>query len=161
MNVAGFSEAAASAIHIGIQNDLTVPVVSLPALAVLKLSAWLERHTQTDKDALDFFLLARTYHGIADHANRFYGDEADLLRAADYDPELAGAALLGRDAAGLCSAATGNRLQQLFSGSALRQKLIDQMTRTSMQLGDEQAAAKAQRCLVVFENAFKRVPHST
>jgi predicted nucleotidyltransferase len=43
------------------------------------------------------------YYERAGNENRLYEEHADLLKTCDYDPELAGAALLGADAAAICS----------------------------------------------------------
>jgi predicted nucleotidyltransferase len=62
MSVVGFREAAHTAIPIVVDEALTVPVVALPALSLLKLTAWLDRHQETDKDAIDLLMLLRLYH---------------------------------------------------------------------------------------------------
>ncbi len=102
MNVAGFSGARTSALMIQIAADLVVPVASLPSLAVLKLIAWHDRHRETPKDATDFLLIARHY-ADAGNLDRLYETESHLLQATNFDPELAGAMLLGKDAAAVCS----------------------------------------------------------
>jgi predicted nucleotidyltransferase len=102
MNVAGFSEARASALLVELAEGLVAPVASLPSLAMLKLIAWRERHLQSQKDATDFLLIARHYADAGNY-HRLYETEAALLQAANFDPELAGAALLGKDAAAVSS----------------------------------------------------------
>ena len=79
-------------------EDLAIPVISLPSLAVLKLIAWCDRHTETANDATDFLLIARRY-AAAGNLDRLYETEPELLRAVEFDPDLAGAILLGKDAA--------------------------------------------------------------
>lgn len=71
-------------------------IISLPAMAVLKILAWNDRR-ERDKHASDVMLLLRHYHA-AGQFDRLYDEASDLLAAVDYDIELAGAALLGRDA---------------------------------------------------------------
>jgi predicted nucleotidyltransferase len=81
--------------------DLVVPVASLPAQAMLKIIAWKDRHAVDRKDATDLlFLLA--WYGEAGNLERLYADDAfDLIERHEHDPNIGGAALLGRDMAGI------------------------------------------------------------
>ena len=45
MNVAGFGEALEAAVEVELADDVVVLVASLPALAMLKILAWRDRHT--------------------------------------------------------------------------------------------------------------------
>lgn len=140
MTVAGFGEASLSAVHVQVDTDLIVPTASLPAQAVLKLIAWMDRGQRIDKDATDFLLLISNYHS-AGNEDRLYEVELELLAAAGYDLEIAGAMLLGKDAACLCSAPTAARLTVLFSNEHYHQRLLDQMIRQVL-LGERDADAK-------------------
>jgi predicted nucleotidyltransferase len=115
MNVAGFSEAADAAIEIEIAPGLTMAVASLPSLAVLKLITWLDRWPENrGKDAQDFFHILSRY-AEAGNMERLYDSEPDLMARADFDPDLAGAGLLGREAAQICLPETALLITQLFS----------------------------------------------
>lgn len=103
MTVVGFGEALRSARAVRLADELTVPVVALPVLSILKLTAWLDRHLETDKDAIDLLTMLRLY-GTAGNEDRLFGDESEILAATGFDAELAGARLLGRDAVALCGA---------------------------------------------------------
>jgi len=92
MNVTGYAEALASALEVDVGNGLVVPVVSIPALAVLKLIAWKDRGLQDNKDALDLFFLLQSYHAAGNH-DRLYGDAYMLLEASGFDLVPAGAGL--------------------------------------------------------------------
>jgi len=83
-----------------VKHDLIVPVASLAGIAVLKLFAWFDRRTN-DKDALDLYRVISTYEE-AGNIDRLYGEEIRFTVQANYDSELAGAALLGSDARQLC-----------------------------------------------------------
>jgi predicted nucleotidyltransferase len=96
MNIAGYADANSSALDVEIAIGLTVRIISLPAMTILKILAWNDRR-ERGKHAADVLLLLRHYHA-AGQLDRLYEDESDLLVAVDYDIELAGAALLGRDA---------------------------------------------------------------
>jgi predicted nucleotidyltransferase len=68
-------------------------------LATLKLIAWVDRHAlQPRKDATDLLLMLRNYLSEA-NTNRLYEEAAQLLEADDFDYEVAGAWLIGHDAA--------------------------------------------------------------
>ena len=62
MSVAGFAEALQAAVQVRIADDLTVPVISIPGLAVLKLFAWADRRMASSQDADDLLMLLR--HGL-------------------------------------------------------------------------------------------------
>jgi predicted nucleotidyltransferase len=85
-----------------IERDLVVPVASLPAQAMLKIVAWQDRHAADRKDAIDLlFLMAR--YAQAGNLDRLYSDAFDLVERHGHDPDIAGAALLGRDTAAIAN----------------------------------------------------------
>jgi predicted nucleotidyltransferase len=97
MQVLGYSEAFAMAIPVRLPAASSVMVVSLPALALLKLFAWHDRRlTQPGKDATDLWLILSTYLD-AGNRDRVYAEATHLLEADDYDERRAGAWMLGRD----------------------------------------------------------------
>lgn len=96
MNIAGYADAQDSALLVEIAPGFAVKIVSMPAMAILKILAWQDR-PDGDKHASDVMLLLRHYYE-AGQFDRLYADGAELLAVVDYDLELAGAALLGRDA---------------------------------------------------------------
>lgn len=104
MSVFGFREALAATIPVLLPERITAQVVSLPALAVLKFAAWMERrHVQPGKDAYDLWLILRHYLD-AGNRDRLYTEAAPLLERGDFDYEAAGAWLLGHDMARLLAA---------------------------------------------------------
>lgn len=149
MNVAGFAEARASALTMVVAAGLAVPVASLPSLAVLKLIAWRDRHMETPKDATDFLLIARHY-ADAGNFDRLYETESDLLQAADFDPELAGAMLLGKDASAVASAATAQTIADMLTEPRSRQRLNDQLLRSTLSAGDNAGSARVSAYLAAF-----------
>lgn len=129
MNVAGFSDAYAASIQVSMAPDLVANVASLPGITVLKLFAWAERRHETSKDAIDLMMLLRCYHETGNE-HRIYEDPDALavLEAADYEPEFAGAWLLGRDVLAMASKTTLDRLDALMNAGS-KDRLIQDMSR--------------------------------
>lgn len=128
MNVTAYTEALASALEVKVSDNLTVRVVSIPALAALKLLAWNDRGLQDHKDADDLFFLLRHYHDAGNN-DRLYGDAYPLLEACGFDLALASAALLGHDA-GLCLQEDSRQsLLAVLADQRKRDRLILHMTR--------------------------------
>lgn len=95
----GAREAFNVAVSVLLPEDVTVQVASIPALALLKVTAWQDRKlTHPGRDANDLMLYLCSYMdcGNIDRAAR---DHGDLFTAEDYDHQAAGAQLLGRDMA--------------------------------------------------------------
>jgi predicted nucleotidyltransferase len=117
MSVFGFREALAATISVLLPEGVTAPVVSLPALALLKIAAWMERrYVQPGKDAYDLWLVLRHYLD-AGNRDRLYTEAAPLLERGDFDYEAAGAWLLGHDMAKLLAADAKTKV-----GSLLKQE---------------------------------------
>ena len=101
MTVFGFSEVFAATLPVRLPDNEEIRIVSLPALAVLKLMAWRERRlSQPGKDAYDLAMILRNYLDAGNH-ERLYTEAAHLLEMPDFDFEQAGAWLLGHDMAQL------------------------------------------------------------
>lgn len=141
MNVAGYREAFEAAPSVEVTPGFVVRVVSLPGLAILKLFAWADRGTADSKDAVDLALLLRRY-GAAGNEDRLYGAEMAVMEAVSYDLDLAGARLLGRDAARISGAETRTRLLALLDENRTEQ-LARAMARDMGAVRDPVAAARA------------------
>lgn len=152
MNVAGFADALAAAVSVEVSYGTSIDVASLPGIAILKLFAWADRGQENPKDALDLVLLLRSYHE-AGNASRIYEEASAIaaLEAAAYDLELAGAWLLGSDAAVTVSPQTNADLEALLHGSK-REKLIEDMARAM--LGRHDAMDYSRRLLEQFTKGF-------
>ncbi len=149
LNVAGFADAFESAVNVHVAPDVSVAIASLPAIAVLKIFAWLDRRHKTQKDAIDLTALLRLYYDI--DQNRVY-EFPDVLEQVDYDVELAGAWLLGNDARRLTLPATTEKLNAMLGNTAETEKLIGDMARALQGKGnaDEYAA----KLLEQYKNGF-------
>ena len=130
MNVAGFEEALASSISMELDENLSVRVASLPGLTLLKLVAWSDRGRETNKDAADLYRLVTSY-ADAGNADRLYDHEMELLEAMGFDMQLAGAELLGRDVAQLCSPSVLVQVRSLLKSEPDLERLMSQMIQTS------------------------------
>ena len=123
MRVTGFSDGLASAVPVRLEENLVIPVVSLPVLLVLKLFAWEDRKHEK-KDAPDIYTLLKEY-GDAGNEDRLYGEEVGLLEAEGYDFELAGARLLARDSARMVSNDTKEHARKILLSDAQMEQLTN------------------------------------
>ena len=147
MNVASFEQALATSLMIEVGDGLVVRVASLPGLALLKLTAWGDRGHESNRDAVDLYRLLVAY-ADAGNTDRLYGPALDLLEAADFDMELAGAELLGRDVISIASSEAREHVRSLFRSERHRERLLNQMSRSTY----AEAAPAVERLL----NAFLR-----
>jgi predicted nucleotidyltransferase len=148
MSVVGFREAASAALQVAITDDLAVPVVALAALSLLKVTAWLDRHHETDKDAVDLLMLLRRY-AAAGNVDRLYDTEVDLVTSSGFDPELAGARLLGRDAVKLCGAEVTRSVLERMTATH-RRDLEDQVLRQAVLLDETTVQVRTRELLTGF-----------
>jgi predicted nucleotidyltransferase len=152
MNVAGFADALAAAVSVEVIPGINIAVASLPGIAILKLFAWADRGQGNPKDAIDLVLLLRSYNE-AGNASRIYEEASALaaLEAAGYELELAGAWLLGSDAAVMGSGQTNADLEGLLRGPK-NEKLIEDMARAM--LGRHDALEYSHSLLDQFTKGF-------
>ncbi len=151
MNVAGFEEALESSVQLRIEEDLVVRVASIPGLAVLKLIAWQDRRNENDKDAADLLLLF-THYADAGNLDRIYPEEPALLEAAQFDLELVGAELLGRDTARICQEETQRQIETVLGSERLVDQVAIRMNQTAFI--DEVQSERAADLLHRFRRGF-------
>jgi hypothetical protein len=84
MHVAGFSDALECAVQVKLDGSLAILVVSIPALIILKLFAWLDRKLENNKDAEDIFTILRQY-ADAGNEDRPYGERVSILEEDDFE----------------------------------------------------------------------------
>lgn len=97
MDVFGFKEALSSAQDALLPGNVRTKVVSLPALALLKIICWQERHrTSPRKDAHDLHLILRNYLD-AGNTERLWEEFIGWTQDEAFEYELAGARMLGHD----------------------------------------------------------------
>ena len=97
MEVFGFREAMASADVVALPGVDRCRVVSLPALALLKLVCWQDRHyREPKKDAHDLHLILENYLA-AGNEPRLWDEFGAWTQEDDFSYELAGPRMLGYD----------------------------------------------------------------
>ena len=151
MNVAGFRDAHASAVSVEVETGIVIPIASIPGLVILKFFAWVDRGRKDPKDALDIVTLLRQYIN-AGNQDRVYEDTS-TLEAVEYDIELAGAWLIGKDAFAVSSPETRRELTSLFTELSLIERLQDDMSRAFPVRED--ALDYSKRLLAQFINGFR------
>lgn len=115
MDVFGYREALATAWSVMLPGGTTAKVVSLPALVLLKLVCWQDRHyASPGKDAQDIVLVLRHYLD-AGNTERLFAEFSDWTREDDFDYELAGARLLGVDMRPMLDETGMHRIGMLLS----------------------------------------------
>lgn len=150
LNVAGFQEGLDSADMVDLGEGLAVHVCTLPSLSVLKLLAWHDRGNENNKDASDLLVLAQAY-ASAGNTDRLYEEEAWLLEMAGHDPDLAGAALLGKDAATLCSPRTAQQVRSILADP---ERMLDQLQRVRSQLASDGDGQQIRAFIMSYRDGF-------
>ncbi|MCU1259022.1 MAG: hypothetical protein JWO80_1907, partial [Bryobacterales bacterium] len=124
------SRALASSVSMQIDENLRTRVASAPGLTLLKLVAWSDRSRETNKDAADLYRLLTAY-ADAGNTDRLYDQDMELLEAVGFDMELAGAELLGRDVARVCSRPVLVQTRSLLESEPDIEHLVRQMVQSS------------------------------
>ncbi|WP_312486203.1 nucleotidyl transferase AbiEii/AbiGii toxin family protein [Massilia timonae] len=132
MNLAGYDDVLAAAERVTFLPGFDGKVVSLAGLAILKLVAWSDRGLENPKDAHDLIHLMDSY-AAAGNIDRVY-EEDGVIEAGDYDPDLAGVYLLGKDIRRVASEQTIAVLTQIVERDFNR--LSNEMTKTMRHLDD-------------------------
>ena len=129
MNVAGYAEALRTAITVEVGDKIIVNVVSIPALAAMKILAWHGRGLEDDRDAQDFYFLLKNYHR-AGNETRLFDSAHTVLESTGFDLDLAGALLLGYDTNVVLEAATRDALFHVLRDPRRRDRLLIHMDRS-------------------------------
>lgn len=132
MNLAGYDDVLAAAERVTFLPGFDGKVVSLAGLAILKLVAWSDRRLENPKDAHDLIHLMDSY-AAAGNIDRVY-EEDGVIEAGDYDPDLAGVYLLGKDIRRVASEQTIAVLTQIVERDFNR--LSNEMTKAMRHLDD-------------------------
>lgn len=114
----GIREAFDASLPVLLPEGVGLRVASIPALALLKVGAWKDRHQAfPGKDAGDLMLYLRHYLDCG-NLERAGVAHPDLFETDDYDHEATSARLLGRDIAVLLDAKSRQRLLDILRPEA-------------------------------------------
>lgn len=114
----GAREALDASVPVFLPEGVQLRVASIPALALLKVTAWQDRkHTHPGRDAPDLLLYLKTYLDCG-NLDRATTEHRDLFDAEAYDYEGAGARLLARDLVKLLDEAAIRRVVEILSPEA-------------------------------------------
>jgi len=114
MSVLGYEKAMNTAINLSIVgSDVTIKMANLTSLVILKLISWAERYPERKKDAFDIRIILRNYIS-ADNSKRLYAEDSYLMEKEDFDYDLSGARLLGRDISRICYSTTLAMIKQIL-----------------------------------------------
>ena len=115
MSVMGFNEVYNYSTLVRLQNNpiLEVKIPTLPGLAILKLFAWKDNFPNRSKDAEDLLFIMKNYEnaGIFD---KLYKSELRLLESEDFDNQIAGIVLLGKEMSKICTNQTIEYLRKII-----------------------------------------------
>ncbi|OXI34675.1 nucleotidyltransferase [Burkholderia sp. AU16741] len=157
LNVLGFQEAVDTALAVSIGAGVTVPVASLPALALLKLLAWKDRRARQNSDAYDLLFLLTHFHD-AGNRERIWDVAPDLVELHGFQPALAAAALLARDAKQIALPQTHDAIHALLSDDAIYAMLGQDLLARAFALLPGEFNDDADRYLDAFRGAFLAAP---
>lgn len=115
MTTHGFSEAEKQTIEVILTDNLTVKVVSLAGLGLLKLVSWVDRPYERERDAQDLWFVMKNYLDAGNEERIFAENSRHLDLLENFDVELTGARLFGRDVAELLKDETRQILQKALS----------------------------------------------
>ena len=114
----GMQEAMQASHPVRLPEDVWVNVASIPALALLKITAWHDRRlTFPGRDAPDLLLYLRHYFDCVGY-DHVATDHADLFDAENFDHEEVSARLLGRDMLQLMDAPATRRTVAILQPEA-------------------------------------------
>ena len=115
MSVMGFNEVYNYSTLVRLQNNpnLEVKVPTLPGLAILKLFAWKDDYPNRPKDAEDLLFIMKNYE-MAGIFEELYGSELQLLESEDFDNQIAGIVLLGKEMSKICTDQTFKYLEKVI-----------------------------------------------
>jgi predicted nucleotidyltransferase len=155
MNVAGYEEALRSSISVKIEDDFLVPVVSLPALVILKLFAWIDRRLDNLKDAQDLWLIFDTYHEVS--RDDLFGQNVNLLEGAGWVEEVAGIRLLAAEIVKLCKTETLGKLKEAITKKNLSRLLIEDIISQNPRFDNSAFSERVEKNVKVFFDALRAI----
>ena len=116
MSVMGFNEVYNYSTLVRLQNSptLEVKITTLPGLAILKLFSWRDSFPNRSKDAEDLLFIMKNYEN-AGIFEKLYESELHLLESEDFDNQIAGIVLLGKEMSKICTNQTFVYLRKIIN----------------------------------------------
>lgn len=135
MSVMGFNEVYINSTLVRLQNNpsLEVKIPTLPGLAILKLLAWKDSFPNRSKDAEDLLFIMKNYE-FTEIEDKLYESELQLLQSEDFDNQIAGIVLLGKEMRKICINKTIEYLRKILEDETFENSnynLIKDMLLTS------------------------------
>ena len=136
MNTLGFAEALRCALYLPLSDGMTVAVASIAAQVALKIFAWADRGSWTDRDAVDLRTLVHAYSEEGRLEDLYAAERLGMLEVYEFEPRRAGAYWLGIDvrrelgeavATQCAAAATADRDGRLRSPAAMRGRVTENL----------------------------------
>jgi predicted nucleotidyltransferase len=114
LDLTGFNEAFEYAIPVTVSRDpaTEVRVASAAGLVLMKIFSWNDRRPAS-KDAIDLGTLIRNYLHTGNE-ERLWEEHDDLSHREDFDIQVAGAHILGRDLARICQKETRYKILEIL-----------------------------------------------
>lgn len=139
----GMREAFDASVAMLLPESVNLKVACIPALAVLKIAAWHDRHVEfPGKDAGDLLLYLRHYLDC-DNPDRDWALHADLFETDDYDHQRCSATLLGRDIALMLDAKARARVLEILLPQADEQGPLTLASQSGRDLEQARAMIEA------------------
>ena len=133
MSILGFSEVNEDTQTVKIDDAIEIQMASLAGVFILKTVAWLDRNLKGNKDADDMAFIINNYHNI--NEQRAIEEHFDLYEVDEFDTQIAGSRLLGRDISKLLSEydSTKNKITDILKSEVDKEeesRLINQVLDT-------------------------------
>lgn len=116
MSVMGFNEVYNNSTLIRLQNNpsLEVKIPTIPGLAILKLLAWNDNFPNRSRDAEDLLFIMIKYE-YTEIEEKLYKSELQLLESEDFDNQIAGIVLLGKEMRMICAKKTIEYIRKILN----------------------------------------------
>lgn len=155
MNVIGFKNVFNNTEELLIQSEpeIIIKTASVEGLVILKIFSWNDRALAVRiKDAIDIYIIITTYLD-AGNLERLYNKHSDLVNE-DFDYELGGASLLGRDISTIASENVLKSLLKILRNGKLKDLAKDMSLYENIRLEDDQ---KIDRCIKILQNLLEEL----
>ena len=135
LSVLGFDEVYNNSTLVRLHNRpiLEVKIPTLPGLAILKLFAWRDSYPNRSKDAEDLLFIMKNYEN-AGIFEKLYKSELKLLESEDFDNQVAGIVLLGKEMSKICTKQVYEYLKKIINEETSKHSdfnLVQDMLRPS------------------------------